>query len=140
MYRKTITYENFNGEKVSDTYCFHMNPIELFNWASSTGADAGYAGLTKEAVDGKTIKDLMQDLESLLRTSIGTPSSDGKRFIKNDEVREEFFESNAYPTYIMQLANDQEEINRFLDGVFPGDLNAAIARVRAEQAAEESKK
>lgn len=129
MYTKTITYTDFLGKERTETYHFNMTEVELLKWVSQPG---GYSQdqvlqsmLAKENNEG-----LMDLLESLIKTSYGEISLDGKRFIKSKEVQEEFFETNAYPKIFLELATDTNEATKFFNEVFPANLEDTIKKIR----------
>lgn len=67
-------------------------------------------------------RDVLELLETIVRASVGQRSEDGARFTKNDDVRSELFDTEAYSTLFEQLLQDPEEVARFLQGVLPKSL------------------
>ena len=61
----------------------------------------------------------------------GVKSPDGLRFIKNDEVREEFSQTQAYSELFMKLALDADAASKFVNGIMPADLANDIANKSA---------
>lgn len=135
MYKKTITYSDFRGQKRTEDFYFNMTEVDLLKWVSQPG------NYSQEDVINTMLKEqnteaLMNSVETLLRLSYGEISLDGKRFIKTPEVQANFFESNAYPVLFLELASNPEEANRFFKETFPENLEATIARIKAKQEAE----
>ena len=135
MYKKTITYSDFRGQKRTEDFYFNMTEVDLLKWVSQPG------NYSQEDVINTMLKEqnteaLMNSVETLLRLSYGEISLDGKRFIKTPEVQANFFESNAYPVLFLELASKPEEANRFFKETFPENLEATIARIKAKQEAE----
>ena len=135
MYKKTITYSDFRGQKRTEDLYFNMTEVDLLKWVSQPG------NYSQEDVINTMLKEqnteaLMNSVETLLRLSYGEISLDGKRFIKTPEVQANFFESNAYPVLFLELASNPEEANRFFKETFPENLEATIARIKAKQEAE----
>jgi hypothetical protein len=50
-------------------------------------------------------------------------SEDGKRFIKNDQLREEFTQTAAYDALFMELATDEDAAANFIQGILPKDMS-----------------
>ena len=46
-------------------------------------------------------------------------SDDGKRFIKNEQLREEFSQTEAYSDLFMELASDADAASAFVNGIIP---------------------
>ena len=49
----------------------------------------------------------------------GEKSLDGRRFIKNDDIREAFSQTEAYSQLFMELATDAKAASEFVNGVIP---------------------
>jgi hypothetical protein len=56
-------------------------------------------------------------------------SPDGKRFIKNDEMREEFQQTAAYSALFMELATDDKAAADFVNGIIPKDMAEQISQI-----------
>ena len=52
----------------------------------------------------------------------GEKSADGKRFIKNDDIRDGFAQTEAYSELFMELATDANAAASFVNGIVPKDL------------------
>jgi hypothetical protein len=129
MLKREITYENFNGEKVSETFYFNLTKSEMLELEVSY-----YGGLEatiKRIVEAKDNKSLVEEFKKIILLSYGVRSDDGKRFIKNDTVREEFSQTAAFDELFIELAtNDQAAVN-FIQGVLPRDMvqNIKVAEI-----------
>jgi hypothetical protein len=61
--------------------------------------------------------------------SYGKKSMDGKRFIKNATMREEFESSEAYSTLFMELVTVTDSAIEFMNGIIPADMAVEAAEV-----------
>ena len=116
MQKITVTYENFDGENVTEDLYFHLNIKELQemeNWDPSL--TERIAKLTKTE-DGKDAFNLMRDI---IETAYGERSSDGKRFLKSPEVRKNFTEGLAYDEVIIQFIDGTTDLGKFIEGLLP---------------------
>jgi hypothetical protein len=117
MLKKTITYEDFNGNTRTEDFYFNLTRAEIAEMELSTPG-----GLTQllekivSTVDTKAISELFKDL--ILR-SYGEKSPDGKRFIKNQELRDGFSQTNAYSDLFLELASGSESATAFVNGIIP---------------------
>ena len=68
------------------------------------------------AQDGATIMKVFKDI--ILR-AYGVKSDDGRRFIKNQEVRDSFVQTEAYSIIFMELVTDAEKAAEFVNGIIP---------------------
>ena len=127
MLKKTITYTNFNNEEVSEDFFFHLSKAELVELEMSYKG-----GLTEQiqriaaAEDGKAI---IAEFKNIILSSYGERSADGRRFIKNQTLRDEFESTEAYSTLFMELVTDAEKAAEFVRGIIPQDLAEEAARV-----------
>lgn len=116
MQKLTVTYENFDGENVTEDLYFHLNIKELQemeNWDPSL--TERIAKLTKTE-DGKEAFELMRDI---IEAAYGERSEDGKRFVKNPEVLKNFTEGLAYDEVIIQFLDGTTDLGKFIEGLLP---------------------
>jgi hypothetical protein len=59
----------------------------------------------------------------------GKRSEDGKRFVKNANVREEFESSEAYSALFMELVTDTDSAIEFINGIIPQGMAEEAAKV-----------
>jgi hypothetical protein len=135
--KKTITYEDFNGEEVTEDHFFHLSKAELVELEMShqDGLSEALQKIVK-AEDGKAI---IAEFKKIILGSYGKKSSDGKRFVKTQELRDEFESSEAYSTLFMELVTETDKAIEFINGIVPQGLEQDAARVTQLRAAEEPK-
>jgi hypothetical protein len=81
--KKRITYEDFNGEEVTEELYFNLSKAELVELElSRPGGMQEHLQKIVESEDGKAI---ITEFKELILMSYGQRSEDGKRFIKNQE-------------------------------------------------------
>jgi hypothetical protein len=134
--KKTITYKNFNDEEVSEDYFFHLSKAELVELEMSH-QDGLSEALQRiiEAQDGKAI---IAEFKKIILGAYGKKSPDGKRFIKTQELRDEFESSEAYSTLFMELVTETDKAIEFINGIVPAGLEADAAKVTQLRAAPEA--
>lgn len=128
MLKKPITYKNFDGEEVTEDFYFNLSAAEMVELELGTTGKS-FSETLKAVVASKDVGELIKQFKWLILESYGVKSEDGKRFIKNEQVREEFTQTAAYSALFMQLAQDEGEAVKFVNGVLPGDLQE-IAKVQ----------
>lgn len=130
MIKKTITYEDFNGNTVSEDFFFHLSKADLVELeVSHTGGLSGWIKRVTESNDGAQI---IAEFKKLLLMSYGKKSEDGKRFIRNAEMRDEFFSSEAYSTLFMELVTDAKAAAEFVNGIVPAGLQQDVNMMISE--------
>jgi hypothetical protein len=125
--KKTITYEDFNGETVSEDFFFHLSKAELVEMELSH--EGGLAESLKRIVAAEDGKGIVAEFKNIILSAYGKRSDDGKRFIKNQAIREEFESTEAYSVLFMELVTDTDAAIVFVNGVVPQDMEKEVAKL-----------
>lgn len=131
MLKKTITYEDFNGETVSEDCFFHMSQAELVELEMSQ--DGGMKSWLEKVVASENGREIIAQFKNILLSSYGQRSPDGRRFIKNQQLRDEFESSEAYSTLFMELVTNTDSAIAFVNGIMPKGLADEATKVVAMQ-------
>jgi len=129
--KKTITYTDFNGEETSEDFLFHLSKAELVELEMSH--EGGFVASMQKVVEAEDNKTIIEEFKKIILQSYGKKSLDGKRFIKNQTLRDEFESSEAYSTLFMELVTDTDAAIEFMNGIIPGDLvpqEAVITQIK----------
>ncbi len=128
MLRLSRTYIDFNNMSRTEDFYFNLTEAEVTEMELSV--DGGLVEMINRitaAKDGKQIIALFKDI--VLR-AYGEKSADGRRFIKSQEIRDAFAQTQAYSDLFMELATDAKKAAEFVNGIVPtkktapGDLLA----------------
>jgi len=127
--KKTIAYEDFNGEDVVEEHYFHLTMAELVE------IEVSFKGGLSEAMkriiateDGETI---MKEVKNIILKSYGVRSPDGRQFTKNAQLREEFEATGAYSALFMELVTNAGATAEFINGIVPAKLAEEATRIEA---------
>lgn len=123
MLRKNIQYTDFNGQKRTDMFYFNLTKAELAEMELSERQ--GLSTVAQQIIDAEDTKEILAIFKMIVRASVGKKSEDGRRFIKNEDIISELFDSNAYSELFMELVQDADAAAKFIRGVVPEDLTAA---------------
>lgn len=134
MLKKTITYKDFNDHSVTEDHFFHLSKADLIELEMSYRG--GLSAMLQKIVDEDDAKAIISEFKKLLLMSYGKKSPDGKRFIKNQELRDEFLSSEAYSTLFLELVTNADAAAEFVRGVVPAGLADDIPRIRTEPTVE----
>jgi len=134
MYKKNITYTDFNGDERTDAFYFNLSDAEILELQVSYGGDM--SRIMSNMLEKRDAKGLLGIITDLIRTSYGEKSSDGKRFMKNQEVKDSFVTTDAYSKLVLELLNDEKEFEKFMTNVIPAAKREALneALLKREQA------
>jgi hypothetical protein len=125
--KKTITYEDFNGETVSEDFFFHLSKAELVELEMSHSG--GLSASLQRIVEAEDAKSIIAEFKNIILSAYGKRSEDGKRFIKNQQLREEFESTEAYSTLFMELVTDTDAAVEFINGVIPQGMAEEAAKL-----------
>jgi len=126
MLKKTITFENWNGESCEQTFFFNLTRTELAQLEYSHGG--GLTEWIKKAVETRDGKVILATFEEIIKATYGEKSLDGMTFIKNDEIFAKFKGSPAYDVLYIELVTDGEKAAQFILDCMPKDLRAEAAK------------
>lgn len=141
MIKRTVTYKDFDGNPVSEDYCFHMMEADFvdldFKYEEYGGLRGYLTQLVKdiqEKGENAPKRPMYEFLKEMISVSVGKRV--GNRFDRSPEVKDRFFQTGAYSGFLMDLLNDPEGIPTFIDGITP-EVSAdkrkeAIAQLKAD--------
>lgn len=133
MFKKQITYTDYNDVERTETFLFNISRAELLEMASGKLRDVGK--LLSDIANQRDTTVLVTMFEELIRVSYGKKSEDGKRFIKSQEIYEAFLQSEAYSELLVDLTLDADEAIAFVNGIIPtkflAELNSRIEKANA---------
>lgn len=133
MFKKTITYFDFDDNERTESYYFHMNKAEAYDWLLGLPAETrAKMQATVERQDASLseadVLAMMHYIRDLILTSVGEKSEDGRRFIKTDDYRTEFSQTEAFAQIYSELMENSDEATAFINGVMPKDLVEAAEK------------
>ncbi len=131
MFKKTIEYTDYNGVNRIESFYFNLSPADLIDMEVESG---GYKQMIQNIIDSQDIQSLMKAFKELIRRSYGVKSQDGKHFVKNDEVFEEFVSTPAYSNLIMEFLEDTDKAVEFVNGIMPKPANTSGLSAVPDQA------
>lgn len=134
MYVKKITYTDYNGESRTEPFYFNLNKGELIKMQLSK--NGGYQSYLKRLLDTNNQAEIMEVFDNFIKQSYGVKSDDGKRFIKNQQVLDEFTQSEAYSELLTELISNEKAQLEFIQGLMPKEYMAQLASEFKNQAAE----
>lgn len=131
MLKKRITYEDFNGEEVTEELYFNLSKAELVELElSRPGGMQEHLQKIVESEDGKAI---ITEFKELILMSYGQRSEDGKRFVKTQAMRDDFASTEAYSQLFFELCTDAEKAAEFVNGIIPTGLADEVANLQISQ-------
>lgn len=130
MNSKTVTYKDWNGKDRTETFYFHFSQAELMEMEISQ--EGGFSERVKKIAAANNLPDMLKIWKNFVLDAYGVKSEDGRRFMKNDEIRQSFVECPAYSIIFMELATNTEAASNFINTVVPADMAAQVAALQAK--------
>lgn len=134
MYKKTITYTDFDGNERTEDYLFNFTKEQTLKLQNSVqgGLDERIKKLNV-ATDNVEIYNLFR---SIVLDAYGVKSEDGRHFYKSEELKKEFESSEAFSEIVWSLIDGGEAaMADFINNTIPSapEASAAPAPVSAVQ-------
>lgn len=117
MLKKTITYTDYDGNERTEDFYFNLTKAEITEMELSH--DGGLTKLIEKIVAEQDSKRIVEIFKDLILRAYGEKSPDGKRFVKNQELRDAFAQTEAYSDLFMELATDAEAAVAFVNSIIP---------------------
>ena len=121
MYAKEITYNDYNGVERKETFLFDLSEAEILEMELSTVG--GFEQYVNRIINAQDTPQLVKLFKELILKAYGVKSDDGRRFIKNDKLREEFSQTPAYSKLFMELATDAQAAAEFVNKIVPESMS-----------------
>lgn len=120
MHKETITYTDYNDVERTEDFYFNLNKAELLDL--ETGVTGGYTAMINKIIATQDTPTLMDTFRKLILMAYGEKSADGREFIKNEELRTSFKQTEAYSELYVKLATDDKAAAKFIEGIIPAKL------------------
>lgn len=132
MLKKTITYTDFDGNTNTEDFYFNLTKAELIEMEISV--EGGFQKKIDDLVKAQNTRELMNIFKDIILRSYGEKSADGKRFVKSKELSEAFAQTEAYSALFMEFFSDSDAAAKFINGIVPSDVAAAVEQNRIDAA------
>lgn len=126
MHKETIRYIDYKGHEREDDFYFNLSKGELAKMEMST--TGGLEETIRRIIKAENNQEIVRLFEELILKSYGVISDDGRRFIKSDQLREEFAQTEAYSELFVKLATDADAAAAFVNGIVPASVEAAAKK------------
>lgn len=117
MYIVNQKYTDWNGVEKEEELCFNITKAELLTMEKMT--EGGYHKLLEKLMKEKDVLGLLDEVNKILILAYGIKSEDGKKFVKNDDIREEFVSTAAYDAIWTRIMTDENFAQEFVAKVLP---------------------
>jgi hypothetical protein len=134
MLKKTITFEDLEGNERTEDFYFNMTKQELAEFHLKTG---GFDKILEGLRTAENMVEAYNIFKDVVLMSYGVRSEDGVSFIKHDAngqpLSKKFADHPASGELILELLENGDRAQQFIEGLFPQKHRAAI-RAAIEEA------
>jgi len=117
MLKKNITYTDYDGNERTEDLYFNLSRAEVIEMeVSHTG---GLVNTINKIIAEQDSKRLIEIFKDLIIKAYGEKSLDGRRFVKSQEVKDAFVQTEAYSELFMELATNAGSAVAFVNGITP---------------------
>lgn len=120
MYKKTVTFTDYNGNQRTKDCYFNLNKVECTQLQVST--KEAFDEHIKKIVESEDKEAIFDIFNKIILKAYGEKSEDGLRFVKSDKISEEFSQTEAYVEVFMDIATNPTSAEEFIKGTFPSDF------------------
>lgn len=122
MLKKTFKFVDYNGNPRTEDHYFNLTQAEVTELELSV--DGGLTAMINRVVQAQNGRQIIDTMKDIILKSYGVKSPDGRRFIKNQEVRDAFVQTEAYSQLFMELATNAKAASDFVAGIIPAQADA----------------
>lgn len=126
MLKKTITFEDLDGKPITEDFYFHLYESEVVEM--ELGKKGGLTEYIKRVVAEEDGEKLVSIFKDLLTRTVGKKSEDNRKFIKNQEIIDDFVQTDAYSKLFVELATDAGQAAAFVNGIVPASMQEAVKK------------
>lgn len=117
MLKKNIKYVDYDGNDRSEDFYFNLNKAEIVEL--ELGTTGGLTKTLEKIVQEKDNKRIVEYFKDIILKAYGEKSADGRRFIKSQELRDSFEQTEAYSELFMELSSNAKAAADFISGIVP---------------------
>lgn len=117
MYKKTMSYTDFDGNTRKEDFFFNFTTAELAEMELT--AKGGLKGEIEAITNEQNGEKIVDWFKKIILKSVGKKSPDGRKFIKSKEISDDFAQTQAYSDLFMELAFDAKKGADFINKVIP---------------------
>lgn len=133
MLKKTVTYTDYNGNVQTEDFYFNLTKVEILELEYGFDEKNTFTEAIQSLISSNDMNSAISIVKKILLTSYGVKTLDGKRFVKNDEVRTEFEQNPAFEQLYWDLVTDADTLADFISGIIPSSIREELgANPKAE--------
>lgn len=125
MLKKTIKFVDYNGEERIEDFYFNISKAEMIEM--EVAEKGGLSKLLERIIQTRDNATLFAIFKEIILKAYGEKSADGRQFIKNQQIRDSFEQSEAYSNLLMEfLTGGSKVVADFFKAIIPSDISKEL--------------
>jgi len=120
MIKKAVTFTNYDGEKVTKTFHFHLSKFEWLELQTFT--KGGFVENLQHSLEDGNNKKTIDLLKKIILRAYGERDEETQEFVKSDDLAIKFSKTEAFSELFYELAFDEAKSKEFFLGLIPEDV------------------
>lgn len=129
MLKKTISYTDFNDVARTEDFYFNLTKAELMDMEVGDHESGSLYDELMNIITAQNNRQIIRVFKKIIKAAYGIKSEDGRRFTKNNEIWEDFANSNAYSELFLELGGNADAAANFINGLVPKDLSEQVSKM-----------
>ena len=130
MIKKDITFEDFDGNSVTETHYFHLTKQELLNLEMNE--DGGLGTKLEAVIKSGNGAEIIRTFRWIVGEAYGQRDpANPVKFFKSKKLTEDFLESLAFDQMFSELMSNEMACAEFINGIVPKDLASTPEMIKA---------
>jgi hypothetical protein len=130
MLKKTIKYTDFDGVVREEDFYFNLTEAELTEMNLMT--KGGLKSYLESIISTQDTPALAELFKKIINKSYGVKSPDGRKFLKSEEILEDFTSTQAYSDLYMSLITDADAASSFINAIVPASIANSAKSIEAK--------
>lgn len=131
MIKQSITFEDFDGNEVTEDHYFHLTKGELIEM--ELAQEGGMADMLTKITQSGDSRQIIKAFKDIISAAYGKRDpANPQKFEKSPFISKAFMDSLAFDAFFSELLTDTEIGIKFVNGVVPKDLIAMAAKSSAD--------
>ena len=131
MYRRVIEYKDFDGNERKEEFLFHLTKADVMKLLMAD-KDATLDKILIRIAKERDFRKSAELFDRLIKMSYGKKSDDGRKFVRNEEILEDFVSTEAYSILYSEITMDANKAAEFVNGILPEEMTKEIAAAMKE--------
>jgi len=145
MLKQHIQWEGFDGKPMNRTLFFNLTRFEVAHDMELEALEARFKAFQENVIGENPdperkmtppeIREMLDIVKILVKHAYGIQEHgpDGLEFRKSNEIWDRFVATGAFDAFIWYLFEDPNRANKFMEGIWPKEMQEAAAKIRAER-------